>query len=162
MCKPGCASWTTANSTPSSWRRPASSAWACPSASAILAPQESLPAVGQGALGIEIRSKAIAPNWPPCWPPSTTPITAACVLAERAMSRRLQGGCQAPIGGYAVVRDDRLHLRAFVADLEGIRFFHATAEGPLDAPEGVGLAAAEDLIRQGADRLLAELVHRNP
>ena len=127
---------------------------------AILEPEESLPAVGQGALGIEIRSGN--PELAALLAPLNDPHTAACVLAERAMSRRLQGGCQAPIGGYAVVRDDRLHLRAFVADLEGICFFHATAEGPLDAPEGVGLAAAEDLIRQGADRLLAELVHRNP
>jgi hydroxymethylbilane synthase len=83
------------------------------------------------------------------------------VRAERAMSRKLQGGCQAPIGGYAVVRDDKLFLRAFVADLEGIRFYRATAEGPVDAPEQVGLAAAEDLARQGADGLLAELIHRN-
>jgi hydroxymethylbilane synthase len=127
---------------------------------AVLEPEQSLPAVGQGALGIEIRSGN--PELAALLAPLNDPHTAACVLAERAMSRRLQGGCQAPIGGYAVVRDDRLHLRAFVADLEGIRFFHATAEGPLDAPEGVGLAAAEDLIRQGADRLLAELVHRNP
>ncbi|MEW5787003.1 MAG: hydroxymethylbilane synthase [Pseudomonadota bacterium] len=126
---------------------------------AILEPEESLPAVGQGALGIEIRSGR--PEVAQLLAPLNDPDTAACVLAERAMSRRLQGGCQAPIGGYAVVRDGRLFLRAFVADLEGIRFYRATAEGPLDAPEYVGLAAAEDLIRQGADRLLAELVHRS-
>jgi len=125
---------------------------------AILAPEESLPAVGQGALGIEIRSGR--PELAALLAPLNDPITAACVRAERAMSRRLQGGCQAPIGGYAVARDGRLHLRAFVADLEGIRFFRATAEGPLDAPEQVGLNAAEDLIAQGADHLLAELVHR--
>ena len=125
---------------------------------AVLEPEESLPAVGQGALGIEIRSgnQELAALLAPL----NDPETAACVLAERAMSRRLQGGCQAPIGGYAVVRDGRLFLRAFVADLEGIRFFRAVAEGPMDAPEHVGLAAAEDLVQQGADRLLAELVHR--
>jgi len=117
-------------------------------------------AAGRG--GLAAASPCLAPAPATLLAPLNDPETAACVLAERAMSRRLQGGCQAPIGGYAVVRDARLHLRAFVADLEGIRFFHATAEGPLDAPEGVGLAAAEDLIRQGADRLLAELVHRNP
>ncbi len=125
---------------------------------AILAPEESLPAVGQGALGIEIRSGR--PELAALLAPLDDPITAACVRAERAMSRRLQGGCQAPIGGYAVARDGQLHLRAFVADLEGLRFFRATAEGPLDAPEQVGLTAAEDLIAQGADHLLAELVHR--
>ncbi len=125
---------------------------------AILAPEESLPAVGQGALGIEIRGGR--PELAALLAPLNDPITAACVRAERAMSRRLQGGCQAPIGGYAVARDGQLRLRAFVADLEGIRFFRATAEGPLDAPEQVGLTAAEDLIAQGADHLLAELVHR--
>lgn len=125
---------------------------------AVLEPEESLPAVGQGALGIEIRSGN--PELAALLAPLNDPETAACVLAERAMSRRLQGGCQAPIGGYAVVRDGRLFLRAFVADLEGIRFFRAVAEGPMDAPEHVGLAAAEDLVQQGADRLLAELVHR--
>lgn len=125
---------------------------------AVLAPEESLPAVGQGALGIEIRSGN--PELAELLAPLNDPDTAACVRAERAMSRQLQGGCQAPIGGYAVVRDGQLHLRAFVADLEGIRFYRTTAEGALEAPEQVGLAAAEDLIRQGADRLLAELVHR--
>ncbi len=125
---------------------------------AILAPEESLPAVGQGALGIEIRSGR--PELAALLAPLNDAVTAACVRAERAMSRRLQGGCQAPIGGYAVARDDRLHLRAFVADLEGVRFFRTTAEGPLDAPEQVGLTAAEDLIAQGADHLLAELIHR--
>jgi hydroxymethylbilane synthase len=126
---------------------------------AILEPEESLPAVGQGALGIEIRSGN--PELAALLAPLNDPATAACVRAERAMSRKLQGGCQAPIGGFAVVRDGKLFLRAFVADLEGIRFYRATAEGPLDAPEQVGLAAAEDLARQGADGLLAELIHRN-
>ena len=125
---------------------------------ALLAPEESLPAVGQGALGIEIRSGN--PELAALLAPLNDPETAACVRAERAMSRQLQGGCQAPIGGYAVVRDGQLVLRAFVADLEGIRFYRATAEGALDQPEQVGLAAAEALARQGADRLLAELVHR--
>lgn len=127
--------------------------------SAILEPEESLPAVGQGALGIEIRSGN--PELAALLAPLNDPDTAACVRAERAMSRHLQGGCQAPIGGYAVARDGQLFLRAFVADLEGVRFHRATAQGPMDAPEQVGLHAAEDLIRQGADRLLAELVHRN-
>ena len=126
---------------------------------AILEPEESLPAVGQGALGIEIRSGN--PELAALLAPLNDPTTAACVRAERAMSRKLQGGCQAPIGGFAVVRDGKLFLRAFVADLEGIRFYRATAEGPMEAPEQVGLAAAEYLARQGADGLLAELIHRN-
>jgi hydroxymethylbilane synthase len=125
---------------------------------ATLAPEESLPAVGQGAIGIEIRSGR--PDLAALLSPLNHPDTAACVQAERAMSRKLQGGCQAPIGGYAVVRDGRLFLRAFVADLEGIRFFRATAEGVLDAPEAVGHAAADELIAQGADHLMAEIIQR--
>ncbi len=125
---------------------------------ATLQPEESLPAVGQGAIGIEIRSGR--PELAALLAPLNHPETAACVRAERAMSRMLHGGCQAPIGGYAVVRDNALYLRAFVADLEGIRFFRATAEGPLDDPEAVGHVAAQELIKQGADKLMAEIIQR--
>jgi hydroxymethylbilane synthase len=125
---------------------------------ATLQAEESLPAVGQGAIGIEIRGGR--PELAAMLAPLNHPETAACVRAERAMSRMLQGGCQAPIGGYAVVRDARIYLRAFVADLEGIRFFRATAEGALDAPEAVGHLAARELIEQGADRLMAEIIQR--
>lgn len=125
---------------------------------ATLQPEESLPAVGQGAIGIEIRSGR--PELAALLAPLNHPETAACVRAERAMSRVLQGGCQAPIGGYAVVRGDNIYLRAFVADLEGIRFFRATAEGAIDDPEAVGHAAAQELIAQGADRLMAEIIQR--
>lgn len=125
-----------------------------------ISPEDSLPAVGQGALGIEIRSDR--PDLTALLAPLNDPETAACVRAERAMSRKLQGGCQAPIGGYAEIRDGRIHLRAFVADLEGKRFYRAEATGNMDDPEAVGLAAAKDLIAQGGDRLLAELVQRGP
>ncbi|HNQ05066.1 MAG TPA: hydroxymethylbilane synthase [Thiobacillaceae bacterium] len=125
-----------------------------------ISPEDSLPAVGQGALGIEIRSGR--PDLTTLLAPLNDPETAACVRAERAMGRKLQGGCQAPIGGYAELRDGRIHLRAFVADLEGTRFYRSETTGTMDDPEAVGLAAAEALIRQGADRLLAELVHRGP
>jgi hydroxymethylbilane synthase len=125
---------------------------------AILSPEESLPAVGQGAIGIEIRTGR--PDLAALLAPLNHPETAACVRAERAMSRLLQGGCQAPIGGYAVMRDGLIYLRAFVADLEGIRFFRAEAEGAADAPEAVGQAAAEALIKQGADRLMIEIIQR--
>lgn len=125
---------------------------------AILSPEESLPAVGQGALGIEIRSGR--PDLAALLAPLNDPETAACVQAERAMSRKLQGGCQAPIGGYAVIRNGKLWLRGFVADLEGIRFYKAEVEGDPADPEAIGLAAAAQLIDQGADTLLTELVHR--
>jgi hydroxymethylbilane synthase len=125
---------------------------------ATLQPEESLPAVGQGAIGIEIRSGR--PDLAALLAPLNHAETAACVRAERAMSRMLQGGCQAPIGGYAVAQGDSIYLRAFVADLEGIRFFRATAEGAINDPEAVGHAVAQELIAQGADRLMAEIIQR--
>jgi hydroxymethylbilane synthase len=125
---------------------------------AILSPEESLPAVGQGALGIEILGGR--PELAALLAPLNDAETAACVRAERAMSRMLHGGCQAPIGGYAELRDGVLRLRAFVADLEGIRFYRSEVEGDPADPEAVGQAAASELIAQGADTLLTELVHR--
>ncbi len=125
---------------------------------AILTPEESLPAVGQGALGIEIRAGEA--DIAALLAPLNDPETSACVRAERAMSRMLQGGCQAPIGGYAVVRNGHLHLRGFVSDLEGVRFYRAEAEAAQDEADALGKAVATALIGQGADRLLAEIIHR--
>ncbi|MDP2431062.1 MAG: hydroxymethylbilane synthase [Pseudomonadota bacterium] len=125
---------------------------------AILTPEESLPAVGQGALGIEICEGR--PDLIELLAPLNDAETAACVRAERAMSRMLHGGCQAPIGGYAELHNGRIHLRAFVADLEGIRFYKSEVEGDPADPEAIGHAAARELIAQGADTLLAELIHR--
>jgi hydroxymethylbilane synthase len=125
---------------------------------AILSPEESLPAVGQGALGIEIRSGR--PDLAALLAPLNDAETSACVRAERAMSRMLHGGCQAPIGGYAEMRGGQIHLRAFVADLEGIRFYKSEVQGDPRDPEAVGQNAARELIAQGADTLLAELIHR--
>jgi hydroxymethylbilane synthase len=125
---------------------------------AILSPEQSLPAVGQGALGIEIRTGR--PELVTLLAPLNDPETAACVRAERAMSRALHGGCQAPIGGYAELRDGRIHLRSFVADLEGIRYYKSEVSGDPADPEAIGETAARQLIAQGADTLLAELIHR--
>jgi hydroxymethylbilane synthase len=122
---------------------------------AVLTPEESLPAVGQGALGIE--TLAARPEVAALLAPLNDPATAACVRAERAMSRVLQGGCQAPIGGYAELVDGRLRLRGFVADLDGVRFYRAEAVGDMAEPEALGRQVAEALIGQGADRLMAEL-----
>jgi hydroxymethylbilane synthase len=122
---------------------------------ATLTPEESLPAVGQGAIGIEIRVGR--PELAALLAPLNDPETAACVRAERAMSRALQGGCQAPIGGYAIPREDKLFLRAFVSDLTGGRFLRAQADGDPADPETLGHVVANALIAQGADRLMAEL-----
>lgn len=127
---------------------------------AILPPEESLPAVGQGALGIEVCDDR--PELIDLLAPLADPVTTACVTAERAFSRRLQGGCQAPIGGYAEMIDDRLRLRGFVADLSGQRMLRAEGMAKSSAAETLGEAVADDLLRQGADRLLAELLAAAP
>jgi len=127
---------------------------------ALLSPEESLPAVGQGALGLE--TLTVREDVAALLVCLNDAETAACVRAERAMSRALQGGCQAPIGGYARVEAGRLRLTAFVSDLEGVRFYRAEAWGEMHAPEALGQEVAEALLAQGADRVLAELVHRAP
>ncbi len=124
----------------------------------LLTPEESLPAVGQGALGIETLSTR--PDVAALLQPLNDPDTAACVRAERAMSRMMQGGCQAPIGGYAILENGQLWLRGFVADLEGVRFFRAEERGDPADPEALGHRVAQDLLGQGADRVLQEIIHR--
>ncbi len=127
---------------------------------ALLSPEESLPAVGQGALGLEtLTAREDVAALLACLDDAET---SACVRAERAMSRTLQGGCQAPIGGYARVEAGRLRLSAFVSDLEGVRFYRAESWGAMDDPEALGHQVAEDLLNQGAGLVLAELSGRSP
>jgi hydroxymethylbilane synthase len=124
----------------------------------LLSTEESLPAVGQGALGLEVLDAR--PDVSALLAPLNDPTASACVRAERAMSRVLQGGCQAPIGGHAVVEAERLRLSAFVADLEGVRFFRAEGTGDPDDPEALGRRVADDLLGQGAAQVLREIIHR--
>jgi hydroxymethylbilane synthase len=116
---------------------------------------ESLPAVGQGALGIEYRAERtdIAELLEPLAKASTT----ACVLAERALSRRLSGSCEVPLGGHAEVAAGILHLRGLVASPDGTRLVRGEHLGPVGQAEAIGRALAETLLQAGADRILAEL-----
>jgi hydroxymethylbilane synthase len=118
-------------------------------------PEESLPAIGQGALGIECRAEddrvtdLIAPmHHEP---------TAVCVRAERAMNHRLEGGCQVPIAGYAVLEGDGLWLRGLVGETDGTRLIRAEARGPLDQAEALGCGLAEELLERGARSILERL-----
>lgn len=120
-----------------------------------LAPQESLPAVGQGALGIEIlagRAELAA-----LLVPLNDAVTAACVHAERAMSRALNGSCQVPLGGYAIQRGDMLVLNGFVASVDGRTFLTARAEAPCRYADSLGRAVARQLLDQGAGDIIAAL-----
>ncbi|MFZ2300454.1 MAG: hydroxymethylbilane synthase [Gallionella sp.] len=121
----------------------------------IITSEESLPAVGQGALGIECRADradVIA-----LLQPLHHPDTAACVLAERAMSRVLAGSCQVPLGGFAEVQNGKLRMRGFVASPDGKRMVRAEMTGETADPEALGKRVADALLAQGAGEILAAL-----
>ncbi len=122
---------------------------------ALLEPEQSLPAAGQGALGIEIR--AGDEKVQTLLLPLHHPETAACVRAEREVSRQLGGSCQVPLGAYAIIRDKKLYLRGFVATPDGKAFLQAAAEGSPETPEILGQQLANALREQGADSILANL-----
>ena len=121
----------------------------------FISPENSLPAVGQGALGIECRSDR--PDLEILLRPLHDAETAACVYAERAMSRALAGSCQVPLGGFAEVKNGQLHMRGFVASPDGTRMVRAEQTGSMDAPEALGDAVAASLRAQGAEEILAAL-----
>lgn len=115
--------------------------------------EQSLPAGGQGALGIEWRVgderihqlvKSLH-----------NPETAACVLAERALNRRLQGGCQVPIAAFAQLDNGQLNLRGLVGSVDGQTILRTEQNGPAAQAEQIGIAAAEDLLAQGAGNILS-------
>ncbi|MES1981012.1 MAG: hydroxymethylbilane synthase [Pseudomonadota bacterium] len=121
----------------------------------LIAAEDSLPAVGQGALGIECRADRT--DLVALLAPLHHADTAACVLAERALSRALAGSCQVPLGGYAEVHGSQLRLRGFVASPDGKQLLRAEKTGDVNAPEALGDAVAQTLRQQGADEILAAL-----
>jgi hydroxymethylbilane synthase len=122
---------------------------------ALLTPEESMPAVGQGALGIECGAgredllRLLAPL--------NHPATALCVSAERALSRALAGSCNVPLGGFAEISGERMRLRGFVGSPDGKRQVSAEVEGGSAEAEELGLALAEKLRALGAAEILAQL-----
>jgi hydroxymethylbilane synthase len=122
---------------------------------AFISSEDSLPAVGQGALGIEIRANR--PELAALLKPLHDAETAACVFAERAMSRALAGSCQVPLGGFAEVQGDKLRMRGFVASPDGSKMLRAEQIGSMAEPEVLGNAIADELLKQGAGAILAAL-----
>ncbi len=115
----------------------------------------SLPAVGQGAVGIECRNddaELIA-----LLAPLNHTATAIRVKAERAMNARLEGGCQVPIGSYAVLDGNLLLLRGLVGTPDGETMLKAQAQGPLTDAEKIGETVASDLLAKGARSILDSL-----
>ncbi|WP_060588188.1 hydroxymethylbilane synthase [Aeromonas schubertii] len=122
---------------------------------AFIEPEQSLPANGQGAVGIECRLDDDAVK--ALLAPLEHTETRTRVLTERAMNRALQGGCQVPIGAYALVEGDQIWLRGLVGSPDGSQMLHDEIRGPLADGESLGEALAERLLAAGADRILAEV-----
>lgn len=121
-------------------------------ATEILDPARMIPAVGQGALGIEVRlgeEGLVAPlhHGP----------TALRVRAERALLQDLGGGCQVPVAAHATLAGQSLELRGLVGHPSGAPLYLAQSVGPVDAPEALGRRVAADLLGQGGGRILEEV-----
>jgi hydroxymethylbilane synthase len=113
---------------------------------------QSLPAIGQGAIGIECRvddeqiHKLLSMLH--------HPQTASCVHAERAINEYLGGGCQVPIAGFAEIEGDRLHLRALVGFPNGSGIIRSEAMGRIEDAQAIGLEVGKKLQSRGADKIL--------
>lgn len=119
----------------------------------LLAPAESLPAVGQGALAIECR--ADRGDVIELLAPLVHAATRQCVLAERALSRGLAGSCNVPLAGYAEIAGGVLHLRGLVGTPDGRRVLRGERSGDVGNAEALGGALADELLAQGAGDILA-------
>lgn len=120
-----------------------------------LEPELMLPATGQGAVGIECRDDDVrVRDW---LVPLNHTITALCVQAEREVNKRLQGGCQVPLGSYACMDHGELWLRALVGLPDGSRVIRGEWRGASEYARQIGIAVAEELRQQGAADILAQL-----
>lgn len=120
-----------------------------------MTPEQSLPAIGQGALGIETRIDDEEMN--ALIAPLHDRLTAITVTAERALNRRLAGGCQVPIAGYAMLEGDEVWLRGLVGRPDGTQTLYAEKRGPAADADAIGVAVAEMLLAQGADKILSDV-----
>lgn len=120
-----------------------------------LDPGFSLPAIGQGAVGIECRSDDDFIN--ELIAPLNHAETRSRVLAERAMNFRLEGGCQVPIGGYAELDGDTLLIRGLVGRPDGTEMVRGEIAGRAEEAEYLGTTLAEDLLARGAGDILKEV-----
>ena len=120
-----------------------------------LEPVVSLPAVGQGALGLECRSQdqTVLDLILPLMHTETN----ACVRAERAFNAYLEGGCQVPIAGYATLENGRIHLEGRVGSVDGQTLLKAQQVGFPEQAEQLGVKLAQDLLAQGAGEILKAL-----
>ncbi|WP_367137063.1 MULTISPECIES: hydroxymethylbilane synthase [Streptomyces] len=113
------------------------------------------PSPGQGALAIQVRTED--ERMRELLAGIGDPAVDAAVRAERSMLEALHGGCSVPVGAHATVSGDSMHLSGTVTSLDGKEQVRATARGPLGDPEGLGQAVAAELMKRGADGILAAI-----
>jgi hydroxymethylbilane synthase len=122
----------------------------------FIAPETCLPAGGQGAVGIECRNDDTQTL--SLLQQLAHPATTECVTAERAMNRRLEGGCQVPIACYAIHRNDgQLWLRGLVGEPDGSQLIADDISGPPEDADAMGIALAEKLLAAGAGQILQKI-----
>jgi hydroxymethylbilane synthase len=121
----------------------------------FIEPEQMLPANGQGAVGIECRTNDVAIK--ALLAPLACVDTKMRVLAERAMNRALEGGCQVPIGSFATLDGDSLYLRGLVGAVDGSKIIQAQVSGPKAQAEQIGHALAQQLLAQGAADILQQV-----
>ncbi len=119
----------------------------------------SLPAIGQGAIGIECRIGDDAIN--NLVKPLNDNATALCVRAERACLKKLEGGCQVPIAAHALIADGRIIIDGLVGSVSGDKIIRAHREGDSSEPEALGTALGQELLSKGADKILSEVYGKN-
>ena len=113
-----------------------------------------LPAVGQGAIGIECRTNDETTQQ--LIAPLNDKDTSLCVLTERAFSRRLNGGCQLPIASHAVIENNQIKVDGLVARLDGSKVIRLQKIGELEDADKIGSSLAEALLDNGADAILKD------
>ena len=122
----------------------------------ILSPADSLPAAGQGALGIEIAARRT--DLADILRPLNHEETAACVTAERALARALGGSCQVPLAAYCTKQDGLLTLHGLVGHPDGSVIIDASAQAPAAYADALGRAVAKRLADDGAEELIAAVL----
>jgi len=117
----------------------------------------SLPAVGQGALGIEVRKDNLDPVVSELVSTLNDEATYRVCLAERSFLRALGGGCQVPIGAYGVVDGQAVSLQGVVASLDGEKLLRGSVSGPIEESEALGEKLAKELLEQGAGEIMSSI-----
>lgn len=121
----------------------------------FIEPEVMLPANGQGAVGIECRLDDDTIRV--LLAPLEDKTTRIRVLAERAMNKALEGGCQVPIGAYATIDNEEIYLRGLVGAVDGSEIIQSEVRGNLDQGESLGHSLAQTLLSQGADVILKQV-----